>query len=134
MKSYAYPALITAFAVLLYVWTVVRCALSRRKHGISAPAVTGHPEFERRFRIQQNTLEQMVFFLPSLWLFSLFVSPTIGSIPGFVFIVGRLIYSLSYAHNPEWRRPGFAIGMITSMILLIGGLGGVLRLIFANNS
>ncbi len=41
---------------------------------IKAPAISGHPDFERYFRVQANTLEWMPIFLPSLWLFALYVS------------------------------------------------------------
>lgn len=133
-RFFSYPALITCMALLLYAWTVFRCALARRQCNIAAPATTGHPEFDRCFRIQQNTLEQLILFLPGLWVFSMYVSPVWGSVPGFMFILGRLIYMISYAHNPEWRRPGFAIGAMTSLVLLAGGLGGVLRIIPAAHS
>jgi glutathione S-transferase len=129
MVLYSFPALITCLVLILYFWSVIRCAFARRKFNIHAPAMTGHPEFDRRFRIQQNTLEQLILFLPSLWMFSFFVSPVWSGVPGLIFIVGRLIYAISYAHNPEWRRPGFAIGVVTSLILLVGALGGALRLI-----
>ena len=132
MISYSYPALITSLALLLYVFTVIRVVFGRRKYRIMAPVVTGHPEFERRFRIQQNTLEQLLLFLPSLWVFSFFVSPVVASIPG-LFILGRLIYIISYSYNPEWRRPGFAIGAIVSLVLLIGGTGAVVKLILENH-
>jgi len=36
--------------------------------------MAGHPDFDRVFRVQMNTLEWMPIFLPVLWLFALYVS------------------------------------------------------------
>jgi len=81
---------------------------------ILAPAVTGAPEFERAFRIQQNTLEQLIWFLPSLWLFAFYVSPTWGGILGLVWVGGRIHYALSYYRDPEARGPGFITGFASA--------------------
>ena len=74
-----WPAFITMLALLVYVWNFVACGRARDKFGVKAPAVTGHPQFEARFRVQQNMLEQLIVFLPSLWLFSLTLSPLVGA-------------------------------------------------------
>ena len=126
MNDYSYPALITSLATCLYLWTIRGCASARRQHRVAAPAVTGHPDFERRFRIQQNTLEQLMLFIPSLWIFSLLVSPVWSAVPGAIFLIGRTVYVVTYARIPEWRRPGFAIGTVSSLVLLVGGLAGAL--------
>ena len=34
--------------------------------------MTGHPEFERAVRVQMNTIEQFVIFLPLLWLATIY--------------------------------------------------------------
>ncbi len=127
MSLHLYPALATCLALLVYVWTIAACGNARGKYGIKAPAVTGHPEFERRFRIQQNTMEQLVLFLPSLWIFSLTVSPFWGGIIGLIFVAARVYYVVSYARNADSRGPGFTIGGIATLVLLLGGLAGVLR-------
>jgi len=58
--------------VLLFAvaWNVGR---ARGKYKVKAPATTGDPAFERAFRVQMNTLESAVAFLPVLWLFAAFV-------------------------------------------------------------
>ena len=88
--------------------------------------VTGHPDFERAFRIQQNMVEQLVLFLPSLWLFALMLSPLWAGIIGLVFVAARLLYAVSYARNPESRGPAFVAGLGASSVLLLGGLVGAL--------
>ena len=62
----AFPALVSALALLLYVVVFMAAGRARRRYDIKAPAVTGAPEFERAFRVQQNTLEQLVWFIPAL--------------------------------------------------------------------
>ena len=53
-------ALVTLLALFVYVWTLARAGGARGKFGVEAPATTGHPEFERHFRVQANTLEGIV--------------------------------------------------------------------------
>ncbi|MGC2415010.1 MAG: MAPEG family protein [Stellaceae bacterium] len=118
----AFPALVTALALLLYVAGAGRM---RHRHDIKAPAVTGAPEFERAFRVQQNTLEQLVWFIPSLWLFALYVSPAWGGVIGLVWIAGRAYYALSYYRDAETRGPGFMIGLASAAVLLVGALIGI---------
>ena len=79
-----FPALVTTLALLVYAGIFMTTARARARHGIQPPAVTGAPEFERLFRIQQNTLEQLIWFLPSLWLLAFYVSPTWGGLLGLV--------------------------------------------------
>ena len=126
MTLFDLPALATGLALIVYVWTIAACALARGRYGIEAPAVTGHPAFERAFRIQQNTAEQLVLFVPSLWLFALTLSPALGGAIGLVFVAARLLYVISYARNPATRGPGFTIGLGASLVLLVGGLAGAL--------
>src|SRR5713226_2318428 len=120
----AFPALVSALALLLYVGVFMTAGRMRARFAIKAPAVSGPPEFERAFRIQQNTLEQLVWFIPSLWLFADFVSPFWGGIIGLVWIAGRAYYAVSYYRDPETRGPGFLIGVASSGVLLVGALIG----------
>lgn len=122
-----FPALITLLALLVYVWNFMGAGQARGKHNITAPATTGHPEFERKLRIQQNMLEQLMVFLPSLWIFCLTVQPLIGAVLGLIFVFGRIIYSVSYAADPAKRSLGFGLGALPTIILLLGALGGVIR-------
>src|SRR3989442_9675005 len=100
-----FPALVTALALLVYAAVFMATARARARYGIRAPAVTGAPEFERAFRIQQNTLEQLIWFLPSLWLFAFYVSPTWGGILGLVWVGGPIHYAPSPFPRPQARRP-----------------------------
>ena len=121
-----FPALVLALALLLYVAVFAATGRARRRFDIKAPAVTGAPEFERAFRVQQNTLEQLIWFVPALWLFAQFASALWGGIIGLVWIAGRAHYAVSYYRDPEARGPGFLIGFASAGVLLIGALIGII--------
>ena len=120
-----YTALVTLFAVFLYFWTGLMVAKARQKFGVMLPATTGHADFERVFRVQQNTLEWMPIFLPLLWLFALYVSDWGAAILGLVWIGGRIIFIRGYAEAVEKRLRGFFVQMIVSGVLAIGALAGI---------
>lgn len=120
----AFPALVAIFALIVYVGTFINAGRMRRRFNVKAPSVTGPPEFERAQRIQQNTLEQIVWFMPSLWLFVLLVSAVWGGVIGLVWVAGRVIYAICYQRDPETRGPGFVIAMVSSAALLLGALAG----------
>ena len=122
-----YPALITCLALFVYVWNFMSAGQARGKQKIAAPATTGHPEFERKLRVQENMLEQLIVFLPALWIFCLTVQPLVGAGLGLVFVIGRILYSVGYAADPAKRSLGFGLGIFPTLILLLGGLVGVIR-------
>jgi uncharacterized membrane protein YecN with MAPEG domain len=124
-----YPALVTLLALTVYLWTLLRAGGARAKHKIEAPATTGHPEFERKLRVQQNSLELLIMFIPSLWIFCLTVELLFGAALGLIFVIGRIIYALSYAAAPQKRGLGFGLSIIPTLILLLGGLVGVIRML-----
>jgi len=121
------PYLVTCFALILYMGVTWYVGKMRSRHKITAPATVGCEEFERAFRVQQNTLEQMIVFLPSMWMFSILISPFWGADIGLVWVLARLLYAIGYCrHTPE-RMPGFLIGMLANAILLLGSLGAVVK-------
>lgn len=122
------PALVTLLTVLLLIGTVWVVGRAREKYEIKAPAVTGHPLFERAYRVQMNTLEQTVLFLPTLWL-----AATHGfgglwaGIAGLVWLVGRVWYAAAYLKDPAKRGPGFGVSMLGWIALLVMAGIGVAR-------
>ena len=119
-------AIVTALALIEYVALSIRVGQARGQFGVEAPAITGHPVFERHFRVHQNTLEQLIIFIPALWLFAYYVSNRWGALLGLVFIAGRALYATSYVADPKQRSTGFGMTMVSSLLLLIGGLLGAL--------
>src|SRR5690606_29962950 len=101
-----------------------------RLYGVKAPATTGHAAFERIFRVQQNTLEQLVLFLPALYLFTVTVSPLAAGIIGLVWVAGRAWYAWSYWQGAERRGLGYLIGLLASTVLLIGATIAALATLF----
>ncbi len=106
-------------ALAVYVWIVVRVGQMRGKHGIAAPAVTGAPEFERALRGQQNTVEQIVLFLPLLGLASLLWGDIAAGVYGLVWSIGRVLYVEAYIRDPAKRSVGFLLSGGLSMGVLI---------------
>ena len=84
-----------------------------RHRGAGDDAATN---FERYFRVQMNTLEQLVMFLPALWIFAHFVSPLWAAALGVVFIVGRAIYASAYVRDPKSRSLGFALTALPTLV------------------
>jgi uncharacterized MAPEG superfamily protein len=124
------PALDTALAVLLFMTTAALVGRARGKHGIKAPATTGHADFERAFRVQMNTLEALAIFLPSLWLAATYWNAAYAGYVGLVWVVARVWYAAAYLGDASRRGPGFILGMVASMTLLLGGLIGLLNRMF----
>lgn len=122
----AYLAIVTLLALIEFFVFGILVGRARGKYGIKAPATSGHPEFERYFRVHQNTLEQLVLFLPALWIFGELVSPTWGAGLGVVFLVGRAVYAVGYYADPEKRGFGFLIGTLANFVLVLGGLWGAI--------
>ena len=120
-----YTALVTLLAVVLYFCTGLLVARARAKFSVIAPATTGHPDFDRVFRVQMNTLEWMPIFLPSLWLFAIYISDPIAAAIGVVWIVGRILYMTGYSQAAEKRSRGFGIQALAAGVLWLGALGAI---------
>lgn len=120
-------ALITILMLVVYLVTGVIVARMRHKHNVMAPACAGHPEFERAFRIQMNTLEHLPVVLPLMWLTALFFSPYPLAAPilGVVWIIGRALYIDGYMKAADKRGPGFGLCAVAELLLLLLALIGV---------
>jgi len=123
-------AIVTILALGQFVYFSIQVGSFRGKYGVSAPAVSGAPEFERMFRVQQNTMEQLVVFLPALWIFGHLVKPTYAAGFGLVYIAGRFMYRAEYLKDPASRSPGFTLSFLPSAIMLVWSLVVALRVFF----
>jgi glutathione S-transferase len=122
---YHFTAIVTCLAILFYFVTSIRVARARVAYGVKVPAISGNSDFERVFRVQMNTLEWMPIFLPSLWLFAVYVGDGIAALVGLVWIAGRILYMLGYEQAAEKRSRGFGIQALACFVLLLGSLGAI---------
>lgn len=115
---------VIALALAEYFYFVMAVGAARGKLKIAAPAITGHPDFERTYRVQMNTLEQLIIFIPSMLCFATFVSARWAVILGSIFIVGRVVYFIGYRQAANKRGWGFMISSLPMLALLVGSLIG----------
>jgi glutathione S-transferase len=120
-------AAVTVLAVILGLYTMMLVGRMRGKHGVQAPAMTGAPEFERAVRVQMNTLEQSVLFLPLLWLATVYpvVSGYLAPGLGLVWIIGRVLYATGYMSDPAKRSSGFLVSGLALLGLLVMSIIGI---------
>ena len=119
---------ITLVTLVFYLGLAMHAARLRGRHGIEAPAMGGHPDFDRATRIHANTLEVLVPFLVALWMCAIFWAPLPAAVLGIVWLFGRVIYVFGYWSAPPRRQPGFILAMIALVLLLIGTAYGLFRM------
>ena len=125
-----FVAIVTILALIEYMVFSYRVGMARGKYGISAPATSGNDIFERHYRVQHNTVEQLIIFIPSLWMFARYTSMILAVVLGLVFIVARAVYAVSYVADPEKRTAGFIAGYLAIVALVLGSIFGILQSIF----
>ncbi len=125
--NYHYTQAATLLALLLYASVSYNTATARGRYKVKAPAVTGNEQFERAYRVQMNTLEQLAFFLPSMWLYAATLNDVGAAVGGVVWVVGRVIYAFSYLRDPASRSTGFTIAFVAAAGLFLGAVYGVIR-------
>ncbi len=118
----AWVTIVAMLALLEYFYFGIKVGQARGKYGVKAPATTGNEIFERYHRVHQNTMEQLVIFLPGLYAFASWVSPMWAAILGVVFIVGRAVYFNLYVGNPDKRGTGVIISVLATAVLVFGAL------------
>ena len=123
--------IVTVLALLQFIYFGVLVGRARERFGVKAPAISGHEIFERYFRVQMNTLELLVVFLPALWLATAFVAARWAALLGAVYLIGRFVYLRAYVAEPSKRSIGFALTSVPILVLLaidlIGAVGRVIR-------
>jgi glutathione S-transferase len=119
-----YIEIVAILALLQYLGFGGLVARARGRYGVHAPAVSGHEMFDRAYRVQMNTLEQLVVFLPALFVAGRYWPAVWVAGAGLVYLVGRLLYWRSYMRNPASRELGFVLTLVPSLGLLLAGLAG----------
>jgi glutathione S-transferase len=123
--------LVLALALLEFALFAFAVGRARVRYNVPAPAMSGHPVFERYFRVQMNTLEQLVIFTPALFMFAYLLNAYLAALLGALFIVGRALYFYGYVQDPKKRHLGFMLSVIPNFILLGGAIYGALRAVLA---
>jgi glutathione S-transferase len=122
-----YVDIVTVLALIQFTIFGFKVGGARGRFGVKAPATTGNETFERYFRVQQNTMELLVVFVPGLYLFSRYFNPWIAVVLGVIYLIGREVYAASYLKDPAKRSAGYALSFLPTVILIVGGLIGAIR-------
>lgn len=125
-----HATLIVLLALLQYVFFTARVGLARGKYNVNAPACDGDESWNRLFRVQQNTMEQLIIFIPASYAFAFYLSELWVLLPGMAYLVGRFLYSAEYQKDPKSRTPGMSITLLANVVLLLGALFGLFRVMF----
>jgi glutathione S-transferase len=121
--------LITVLALLQFIYFGILVGRARGRFGIKAPAMTGNEVFERYVRVQMNTLEQLLVFLPAIWIASVYVAAYWLALLGAVYLIGRFVYLRAYVAEPAKRSLGFSLTSVPILLLLLIDLIGSVRLL-----
>jgi glutathione S-transferase len=127
-----YVHIVIGLALVEFMYFGFAVAQARGRYKVPAPATTGNEMFERYFRVQMNTLEQLVVFIPSILIFGQYLSPYLAAALGAVFVVGRLVYLAGYVKDPKKREAGFILSAVPTTILLVGAIFGAARAALAS--
>ncbi len=121
-----YVNLIMLIALVEYIAFILIVGGTRNRYGVLAPETTGNETWERFHRVQVNTTEQLVLFLPSIYSFAYYISELWATGLGFVYLLGRIIYFFAYKNSPEKRMIGAAMTTFPSYIMVFGAITGVI--------
>jgi glutathione S-transferase len=117
--------LVILLSIVEYQFFSLKVGMARGKYDIKAPATTGHEVFDRYYRVHMNTMEQLIVFIPAILVFAYFGNPTYAAGLGAFFLVGRIIYFVSYVNDPTKRGLGFIVGWIPMVLMVLAGLVSV---------
>jgi uncharacterized MAPEG superfamily protein len=121
-----YVELVAVLALLQMIFFMMLTGAARGKANLKAPATSGDEHYERMYRVQMNTIESMVIFLPALYLAGKHWSAISVAGIGLVFIIARFIYWRAYIANPARRSLGFGLSMLSTLALVILSLVGII--------
>lgn len=123
----AYVTVVVMLTLIQYLYFGVAVGRARGRHGVSAPAISGDDTFERFHRAHQNTLEQLVVFIPASFCAAYYSNALIAAAIGIVFLLGRAYYFRSYISDPQTRGTGMIATMVANVILIGMALVGAVR-------
>jgi glutathione S-transferase len=119
--------IVVGLALAQFIFFCMAVGKARGTYKVAAPATTGNEMFERYFRVQMNTLELLVVFVPSILLFGQYFGAYIASALGLIYLIGRLVYFTSYVKDPKSRSMGYGLSALPVAVLLAGAIFGAIR-------
>ena len=111
--------IVTVLALMQYMYFGIQVGGAHQKFGVKAPNMAGDPQFDRVYRVHQNTLEQLIVLIPALWMYAHYVNPLWGAGLGAVYLIGRFIYRVEYIKDPATRTLGFAMSFLPGAIMSV---------------
>jgi len=122
----SYVLLVMLLIIIQYMYFTMRCGMARGKDTVVAPAISGDENYERAYRVQINTLEQMAVVLPAMWICAASFRADVAAILGAIFFIARFTYAAAYMKDPSTRAVGFVVGFFSSVALVLCSLYGVI--------
>ena len=122
--------IVLGLALAQFLFFCFAVGKARGTYKVSAPATTGNEIFERYFRVQMNTLEQLIILVPSIVLFAQYsgtYGAYIAAALGVIYLIGRMLYFVSYVKNPKSRSMGYGLSVLPVIVLLAGTIIGAIR-------
>ncbi len=111
--------IVTVLALMQYMYFGIQVGGAHQKFGVKAPSMAGDPQFDRVYRVHQNTLEQLIVLIPALWMYAHYVNPLWGAGMGAVYLIGRFIYRVEYIKDPATRTLGFTLSFMPGAIMSV---------------
>lgn len=115
-------AIVVVLALIEFFAFGILVGRARGKYDIKAPAISGHPVFERYYRVHQNTLEQLMMFIPAILIYGYYGNSAIAAGLGVVYLIGRIVYLRAYVADPAKRGAGFGLSFLPTAFMLVAGL------------
>jgi len=117
-----YVSIVVMLALLQFVYFSVEVGRARGRFNVQVPATSGNEGFERYFRAQQNTAEQLLVFLPAVYACGFYASEALATVLGLLFVLGRMLYFRGYTDPEKNRAPGFVLGLLANVVMILATL------------
>lgn len=131
MTQYPLTSLAILLALIVFFAFGAVVGKARARWGVTAPATSGHAEFDKRHRVHMNTLEQLVLFVPVAILAAPVLGDAVTGGVGLLWSIGRIIFARAYYADPAKRGPGFMIGLLATTVLAVAAIFGAVRMLLA---
>ena len=133
MDTYPLTSLITLSLVVLGWWLSMRVFRARSDFAdpvtntalFHSPEIYSDRNFMIAYRNQMNFLENLILFLPTMWIFAYSVSDGLAAVIGSGYVMGRVLYARNYPRDYAHAR-GFQISLACLVFLLVGATGSII--------